>query len=190
MPEVGSRLLTFGHGTASESDITELLQQAGVDLLLDIRTAPGSRLHPHVNRSELERWLPDAGITYQWEPRLGGFRKPAVDSPDVVWRNSSFRGYAGYMRQQPFRDGFAELRALSAQHSVAVMCSDTVWWRCHRRLVADYWTLTVPGPVAHLMHDHRLVPHIPTEGVRRNDDGLLVYDGLPSDGPAADRAAE
>ena len=79
-------LLTFGHGTASAEQITELLQDAGVAGLVDVRTAPGSRRHPHVARAELEHWLPEAGISYRWDKRLGGFRKPAPDSPDPAWR--------------------------------------------------------------------------------------------------------
>ena len=77
-------LLTFGHGTASAEQMTGLLRGAGVAGLIDIRTAPGSRRHPHVARAELQRWLPEAGISYRWDKRLGGFRRPAPDSPDVA----------------------------------------------------------------------------------------------------------
>ena len=87
-------LLTVGHGTASQDELTALLRDAGVRLLVDVRTAPGSRRHPHVARAELERWLPEAGIAYRWERDLGGFRKPAPDSPDVVWREPMFRRLA------------------------------------------------------------------------------------------------
>ena len=81
-------LLTFGHGTATAERMTELLRGAGVAALADVRTAPGSRRHPHVARAELERWLPEAGISYRWDKRLGGFRKPAPDSPDTTWRDA------------------------------------------------------------------------------------------------------
>ena len=91
-------LLTFGHGTATAERMTELLRGAGVAVLVDVRTAPGSRRHPHVARAELERWLPEAGVSYRWDKRLGGFRKAAPDSPDTAWREDMFRGYAAHMR--------------------------------------------------------------------------------------------
>src|SRR4029077_141233 len=89
----GEMLLTFGHGTATAERMTELLHGAGVTVLVDVRTAPGSRRHPHVARAELERWLPEAGISYRWDKRLGGFRKASADSPDTAWREDMFRGY-------------------------------------------------------------------------------------------------
>ena len=95
-------LLTFGHGTATAGRMTELLRGAEVAVLVDVRTAPGSRRHPHVARAELERWLPEAGISYRWDKRLGGFRRPAPDSPDTAWREDMFRGYAAHMRTDGF----------------------------------------------------------------------------------------
>ena len=84
------------------NQITELLHGAEVAGIIDIRTAPGSRRHPHVARAELERWLPESGISYRWEKRLGGFRRPSPDSPDVAWREDMFRGYAEHMRTEGF----------------------------------------------------------------------------------------
>src|ERR1700684_3431409 len=104
-------LLTFGHGTAQDERITELLPGAGLAVLIDIRTAPGSRRHPHVARAELERWLPEAGISYRWEKRLGGFRQAPPDSPDVVWREDMFRGYAAHMRTGDFLAATEEVLA-------------------------------------------------------------------------------
>jgi uncharacterized protein (DUF488 family) len=174
-------LVTFGHGTASAGTITGLLRGAGVVSVVDIRIAPGSRRNPQVARAALEEWLPAAGVAYRWEKRLGGFRKAAPDSPDVVWREPAFRGYAGYMREDGFLtaiDGvLGEVAGLGADRRVAVMCSESVWWRCHRRLVADFVLLARQTPVRHLMHDGRLMEHQPSEGVRLRDDGLLVYDG-------------
>jgi uncharacterized protein (DUF488 family) len=166
---------TFGHGTASREVIGELLQGAGVDSLIDVRTAPGSRRNPHVARAELERWLPGYGIAYRWDRRLGGFRKPPPDSPDVFWREEMFRGYAAHMRTHEFSAAVDEL--LSGGGERAVMCSESVWWRCHRRLIADFLVLVRGVDVEHLMHDGRCVTHEPTQGVRVRDDGLLVYDG-------------
>jgi uncharacterized protein (DUF488 family) len=170
-------LITFGHGTASEECIAGLLLSAEVTALVDVRIAPGSRRHPYVARAELERWLPARGISYRWDKRLGGFRRPAPDSPDVAWREPAFRGYAGHMRQPDFLAAIAEVLAQAAAQRLAVMCSESLWWRCHRRLIADFAEIARGVPVRHLMHDGRLAPHRPSPGVRLRPDGLLVYDG-------------
>ena len=170
-------LITFGHGTASAGRIAELLRAADVRMLIDVRIAPGTRRNPHVARAELERWLPSHGIGYRWEKRLGGFRRPAPDSPDVAWRDTAFRGYAGHMREADFLAAIDEVLAQAAAEWLAVMCSESLWWRCHRRLIADFAELARGVPVRHLMHDGRLAPHHPSPGVRLRADGLLVYDG-------------
>jgi uncharacterized protein (DUF488 family) len=169
-------LLTFGHGTASAEQIKDLLHGAQVAEVVDIRIAPGSRRHPHVARTELERWLPESGISYRWDKRLGGFRRPSPDSPDVVWREDMFRGYAGYMRTAEFLSAAAELVAEAKTRRVAAMCSESLWWRCHRRLLADYVVVACGIPVRHLMHNGHLEEHRLSEGLRLRDDGLLVYD--------------
>jgi uncharacterized protein (DUF488 family) len=170
-------LITFGHGTASAERITALLRGAGVTTLIDVRTAPGSRRHPHVARAELERWLPADGISYRWEKRLGGFRRPAPDSPDVAWQEAAFRGYAGHMREPAFLAAIDEVLAQAADQRLAVMCSESLWWRCHRRLIADFAEIARGVPVRHLMHDSTLAPHPHGPGARLRADGLLVYDG-------------
>lgn len=169
-------LLTFGHGTASAEQITDLLHGAEVTGVVDIRTAPGSRRHPHVARAELERWLPTGGISYRWDKRLGGFRRPGPDTPDVVWREDMFRGYAGHMRTADFLAAAGELVAEARTRRIVAMCSESLWWRCHRRLVADYVVVVCGLPVRHLMHDGRLQDHRPSPGLRVREDGLLVYD--------------
>jgi uncharacterized protein (DUF488 family) len=161
-------LLTFGHGTATAEQMTELLRGAGVAVLIDVRTAPGSRRHPHVARAELERWLPEAGISYRWDKRLGGFRRPAPDSPDTAWREG-------------FLTAVDEVLAQARTDPTAVMCAESLWWRCHRRLLADFVTAARGVPVRHLMHDGRIEEHRLSPGLRRRDDGLLVYDaGQPT----------
>jgi uncharacterized protein (DUF488 family) len=170
-------LITFGHGTASADRMAQLLRSAGVTTLIDVRTAPGSRRNPHVARAELERWLPGHGISYRWDKRLGGFRRPAPDSPDVAWREAAFRGYAGHMRQPDFLAAIGEVLGEAATRQAAVMCSEAVWWRCHRRLIADFAEIARGVPVRHLMHDGRLDVHRRSPGVRLRPDGLLVYDG-------------
>jgi uncharacterized protein (DUF488 family) len=168
------RLLTFGHGTASQPQIVDLLCGAGVELVVDVRTAPGSRRNPHVSRPELERWLPEHGLEYRWDKRLGGFRRPPRDSPDLFWRQEMFRGYAAHMRTPEFATAIDDL--LGFDGAQAVMCSEAVWWRCHRRLIADFLVLARALPVEHVMHDGRVVAHEPTPAARVRDDGLLVYD--------------
>ena len=169
-------LLTFGHGTASAERMTELLRGAGVSVLVDVRTAPRSRRHPHVARAELERWLPGAGISYRWDKRLGGLRKADPDSPDTVWREDMFRGYAAHMRTEGFQAAMDEVLAQAGVDRTAVMCAESLWWRCHRRLMADFAVASRGVPVRHLLHDGRIEEHRLSPGLRRRDDGLLVYD--------------
>jgi uncharacterized protein (DUF488 family) len=169
-------LLTFGHGTAGVDEIVTLLRGADVDVLVDIRTAPGSRHNPHVSRTEMQRWLPEHGIGYRWEKRLGGWRRPRPDAPDTALRNRAFAGYAAHMRSAQFLTAVEELLAEAATRRVVVMCAESLWWRCHRRLLADYVTLARDVPVHHLLHDGRQQPHIPSDLARVRDDGLLVYD--------------
>ncbi len=174
-------LLTFGHGTVTAAQITELLTGAGLAMLIDIRTAPGSRRHPHVARAELERWLPEAGISYRWEKRLGGFRKAPPGSPDVAWREEAFRGYAAHMRTEGFLTAIEEVLAQASAAPTAVMCSESQWRNCHRRLLSDFAQAARAVPVRHLMHDGSLEDHRLSPGLRRQDDGLLVYDsGQPT----------
>jgi uncharacterized protein (DUF488 family) len=187
-PAAAPVLYTVGHGTADRERLAGLLTGAGVALVVDVRTAPGSRRDPDVARDRLARWLPEYGVDYRWEKPLGGFRRPRPDSPDTVWRNDSFRGYAAHTRDPSFREALDGVLRDAARTATAVMCSEAVWWRCHRRLIADAAVLTGGADVLHLMHDGRLVPHGPTPGVRLREDGLMVYDDLAAAG-GADAAA-
>jgi uncharacterized protein (DUF488 family) len=172
----GAPLLTVGHGTASEEEFVELLTGAAVDSIVDVRRYPGSRRHPHVAREQLERWLPAAGVAYRWEERLGGRRRGQPGSPHTGLRNDSFRAYADHLTEPEFTAAIGEVLDEAADRRVAVMCSESLWWRCHRRLVADHVVLLAQRPVLHLLHDGRLAPHRPTD-VARVEDGALVYDG-------------
>jgi len=140
-----------------------------VDLLVDVRRFPGRRRHPHLSREALQEWLP---IGYRWEERLGGRRALPEDSPDVALRNAAFRGDASQMRGADFRGALREL--LASPVRTAVMCSETVWWRCHRRLVADAAVLLHGIRVQHLLGG-RQSPQRLTDGVRVVGD-QLVYD--------------
>jgi len=169
-------LLTYGHGTDSAERTAEILAGAGVCAVVDIRTAPGSRRHPQFARAAMEEWLPAAGIGYRWEKRLGGFRKPGQDNPDVAWREPMFRGYAEHMRTAEFRAAIGAVLDEAESRQVIVMCSESLWWRCHRRLLADFVSVACDVEVRHLMHDGRVGPHRLSPGLRQRDDGLLVYD--------------
>ncbi len=170
-------LLTYGHGTDSAERTVATLAGAGISSLVDIRTAPGSRRNPQFMRAAMEEWLPEAGIAYRWEKRLGGFRKPSPDNPDVAWREDMFRGYAEHMRSADFRAAIDAVLAEEGSRQVTVMCSESLWWRCHRRLVADFVSAARGTEVRHLMHDGRIEPHRLSPGLRLREDGLLVYDG-------------
>jgi uncharacterized protein (DUF488 family) len=174
-------LLTYGHGTLTAERTVALLRSAAVGAIIDIRIAPGSRRNPQFARAELERWLPEAGIAYDWDKRLGGFRKPGPANPDTAWREDMYRGYAEHMRGQEFLDAVSAVlaRAAAAGASggrVAVMCSESAWQHCHRRLLADFAQEARGVPVRHLAHDGALARHVPSAGLRLREDGLLVYD--------------
>lgn len=171
------RLVTVGHGTAARAEFVSLLHAAGIGAVVDVRSAPGSRRNPDFNRSELERRLPDAAVTYRWEKRLGGFRKLPADSPDTACRHRSFRAYAAHMRTEEFVEAARRLLDEAGHTSTAVMCSESVWWRCHRRMIADYMTLVQGVEVVHLMHDDGVDEHRAMDGARLAPDHSLVYDG-------------
>lgn len=172
----GTRLFTVGHGTLSSDELAALLEGAGVESLVDVRTAPGSRRHPQFARAEMEQWLPARGVVYRWEQALGGFRRAAPDSPNTALRHPGFRGYADYMRTREFSEALDGVVQEAGGRPVTVMCAETLWWRCHRRLIADAAVLVREIDVVHLGHDGRLTTHRPTEGARVEGDHL-VYDG-------------
>jgi len=171
-------LLTFGHGTAGRDELLKLLRGAGIEVLVDVRTAPGSRRNPDVARQEMARWLPDHAISYRWERRLGGWRKAPPGSPDTALRNRSFAGYAAHMRTPEFLDAIGDLLDGARDRTTTVFCSESVWWRCHRRIIADY-LLAAGKPVSHIMPGGEVAPAGLTEAARRAPDGVLSY-------PAAD----
>lgn len=173
-------LLTLGHGTLDRSALGSLITEAGIERVVDVRRFPGSRAHPHVARDALEAWLPELGASYRWEPRLGGRRSLRKDedahSPDPWWTVAAFRAYAGWTRSEAFQEALWEVLVEARAHRTTVMCSESVWWRCHRRLIADVAVLGHGIQVHHLMHDGRLRPHLPAEGARRVRPGVLVWD--------------
>jgi uncharacterized protein (DUF488 family) len=165
-------LVTVGHGARAADDFTTLVTGAGVSLLVDVRIHPGSRRSPHFARSAIESWLP---LPYRWEPRLGGRRKPPDSSIDLALREEAFRAYAAHLRTDEFRDALRDVVAEASASRVGVMCAESVWWRCHRKMIADAAMLLHSLPVLHLFHDGRLVRHEPAREARVTAAGL-VYD--------------
>lgn len=173
------RLLTVGHGTLGRDALSTLLTDAHSDLLVDVRRFPGSRHNPDVSSEAMREWLPEVGIAYRWEQRLGGRRrrdKDADPEADAWWRVEAFRAYAAHTRTPEFLAALDDLcQEVDAHATTVVMCSEAVWWRCHRRLVADAALLLRGVDVAHLAHGGRTSPHAPSAGARVVD-GLLHYD--------------
>lgn len=169
-------LHTLGHGTSAAEAFAARCREAGVGLVVDVRAFPGSRRHPHFGRDAMSGWLPTAGIAYRWLPALGGRRRRVPESKHVALRNESFRAYADHMESEEFLAGVEELLGVARETTAAVMCSESVWWRCHRRLLSDHLVLVRAEHVVHLMHDGRATDHVPTDGVRLDDAGALVYD--------------
>ena len=171
-------LLTVGHGRLGASELSALLHEADVELVVDIRRFPGSRRNPDVASEPLEARLAQDGIGYRWDARLGGRRTAPPGPPaDPWWQVAAFRAYAAHTRTPEFQDGFADLVTSATGSRTVVMCSESVWWRCHRRIVADVVALTTDISVRHLMHDGRQTEHTPSEGARVVGNHLLVWDG-------------
>jgi uncharacterized protein (DUF488 family) len=142
--------------------------------LADIRTVPKSRRQPHFDTTALAFSLPAAGIDYLHLARLGGFRRPGQNSPNKGWRNLSFRGYADYALTEEFAAGLAELRDFACAKPTAMMCSEAVWWRCHRRLVSD--RLVVGGDMVwHIGSTGRALAHQLTRFAVVGPDGQITY---------------
>jgi uncharacterized protein (DUF488 family) len=168
-------LFTLGHGTADAQTFTDRLRAASVERVVDVRRFPGSRRWPWFGAAQMALWLPEHGIAYVPATDLGGRREPLAGSPNVVLRERGFRGYADYMATEPFRNALARLLGEAAESPTAIVCSETLWWRCHRRLISDAAVLLGGAAVVHLIGETRQV-HRLTEGVRRAGE-RLVYDG-------------
>jgi uncharacterized protein (DUF488 family) len=170
-------LRTLGHGTLSAAAFAATARTAGIELVVDIRRYPGSRRFPQFTSDVMAAWLSDHDLDYCWLASLGGRRTSQKDSRNIALRNEQFRAYADHMASPEFAAGVAQLRALTARHSVAVMCSESVWWRCHRRLLADHLVLVENIIVEHVFSGGRIVAHPVTAGARVRA-GHVVYDEI------------
>jgi uncharacterized protein (DUF488 family) len=170
-------LWTIGHGERSAEELLTLLRDHAIVVLADVRRFPASRRNPQFGREALEAELGANGIEYQWwGHELGGRRDPVPGvNRHPAWRNEAFRGYADHMDLPGFRATFSQLLAMAATAPTAIMCAETVWWRCHRRLLSDAAVL-LGTPVVHLMSPDHSQPHRLNPAVRRGSDGWPVYD--------------
>ena len=128
---------TVGHSTRPLPDFLESLAAYRIELVADVRRFPGSRSQPQYQQSGLEPALEEAGIGYLWLPGLGGRRRPVPNTPNTTWRHVSFRGYADHMAGEEFAAGLFELLTVAWGCRTAIMCAEILWWRCHRRMIAD-----------------------------------------------------
>ncbi len=186
---------TIGHSTRSVNEIAGLLHEVGAETIVDVRKMPRSRTNPQFNIDVLPGELSERRIGYRHIAALGGLRgrEPALSlSPNTLWRNRSFRNYADYATTPAFRAGLAELVAMGAQQTCAVMCAEILWWRCHRRIIADY-LLAEGATVFHVLGPGKVTPAVLTAGVERAAEGLLYpardEDGLSAAAASPSRAA-
>ena len=166
-------IFTIGHSTRTPEEFIQFLKNFEIKLLADIRSYPGSKRFPHFNKEALQRTLSENNILYQHFPALGGRRKANKDSKNTAWKNSAFRGYADYMETDDFKNAILELEAVALKKTTAYMCSEAVWWRCHRSLVSDH--LKWKGwQVMHIMGENKIQEH-PYTSPAKIVNGQLSY---------------
>jgi uncharacterized protein (DUF488 family) len=175
------RICTVGHGARPIGTFLAILDEGGVVMLVDVRRFPGSRRHPQFGRDALETAVHQAGRQYLWRGEtLGGRRQPHAGSRHTALRNAAFAAYADHMDTPEFRRAIDSLIEQSESELPAVMCAETLWWHCHRMLIADALVLR-GAEVGHLLEPGVSRPHRLTRGVRPgNDDGWPVYDDQPT----------
>ncbi len=174
-------VLTIGHATRPLEVFCQILQTNKVEKVADVRTVPRSRYNPQFNKETLHAALVAVGIGYLHLPGLGGLRHPKKDSPNLGWRNASFRGFADYMQTPEFEENLLALIEMAKQEQLCLMCAETVPWRCHRSLIAD--ALTLRGvKVEHILAEHRLQEHRLT-AFARVEGTRITY---PPEEPAAE----
>lgn len=176
MDQPSNELWTIGHSTRTAEDFSKLLADNAIASLADVRRFPASRRYPHFNAEALQASLATIGIKYRHFPDLGGRRRAEKNSQNTAWRNEAFRGYADYMLTPPFEAAMAALFLLAREKRTAVMCAESLWWQCHRALVADY--AKVRGwRVWHILGSGKLEEH-PYTSAATIIDGRLSYRGI------------
>jgi uncharacterized protein (DUF488 family) len=169
---------TIGHSTRSIDEFGELLASHDIRTVVDVRRMPHSRANPQFDRRTLAESLARQHVGYVHIPELGGLRSrsPGVDaSPNSAWRNKSFRNYADYAMTEPFRVGLDRLTEIGRDTASAIMCAEALWWRCHRRIIADY--LVSGGErVWHILGPHHVTAATLSANARPGGHGTLIYD--------------
>jgi uncharacterized protein (DUF488 family) len=176
---------TIGHSTRTIPEFADLLREAKVGLVVDVRTIPRSRTNPQFNHNALPESLAEYQIGYEHIAELGGLRgrqRQLEASPNEYWENASFRNYADYALSDRFREGLGRLTALGSETITAIMCAEAVWWRCHRRIIADY-LLASGHAVFHILGPGKIGPASMTSAARMTTDGI-VYADLPEPDPS------
>lgn len=153
-----TEVLTIGHSTRSIEELVSMLQAHNVSTLIDVRSIPRSRYNPQFNTEVMGVSLGEHGLRYMRMPGLGGLRRTKATSPNMGWKNASFRGFADYMQAPEFEQALAELIHLAGCERVAIMCAEAVPWRCHRSLIADA-LLAHNISSEHIMSTTRRQPH-------------------------------
>jgi uncharacterized protein (DUF488 family) len=166
-------LWTIGHSTREWDVFAGMLLEAEITTLVDVRRFAGSRRNPQYSPTTMLPALRDVGIAYLPMPEFGGRRQPHPDSPNGAWRVAAFRGYADYMATPEFALARTRLMEHSAAVCTAVMCAEALWWRCHRRLIADDFVMR-GWDVQHLMSPGKMQPHFLNPAARMMDD-VLIY---------------
>jgi uncharacterized protein (DUF488 family) len=164
---------TIGHSTREIDEFIALLHENRIEALADVRSLPGSRKFPQFNAEKLAESLPAAGIEYIPFKQLGGRRKMRKDSPHTIWRHPAFRGYADYMDTDDFKKGIDDLLKLAREKRTAIMCSEAVWWRCHRSMISDHLK-SIGVTVTHIMAPGKTEEH-PYTSAATIVDGKLTY---------------
>ena len=167
---------TVGHSTHPVERFVDMLRAAGVSFVADVRTMPRSRTNPQFNADVLPAALAGAHIGYEHIPPLGGLRSRRREvAPEVnaFWENKSFHNYADYAMGDAFHAGLEHLRSIGRESPCAIMCAEAVWWRCHRRIIADY-LLAAGEDVRHILADGQVRAAQMTVAAQACD-GSLVY---------------
>lgn len=164
---------TVGHSTHSLAKFIGILKSADIECIADVRSFPGSRKFPHFNSEALEISLHEQNIEYIHFRELGGRRKVKPDSLNINWRHPAFRGYADYMETDSFRNAIHELEKLASARRIALMCSEALWWRCHRSMISD-WLKLYGWTVLHITGDGKTHEHTYTSASRVQN-GELFY---------------
>jgi uncharacterized protein (DUF488 family) len=167
---------TIGHSTRTLEELIEMLRSFEIEVLADIRSFPGSRKFPQFNKENLQISMPEKGIGYVHIKKLGGRRKINHDSKNTAWRHLAFRSYADYMETEDFKEGITELEKIAKKQRTAYMCSEAVWWRCHRSMVSDYLKAS-EWKVMHIMALGKEEEH-PYTSPARIVNGKLTYEPL------------